>query len=945
MYKGMLTFLLLRFRLQRLRLVGASLLIGSTFGIACSRESPVVPSTTTATAAPAVTDVSPGSLRAGESVTITVTGANFERGATTVAVGGAGLAVSNVSIESSTSLTATLSATGQADIGAYEMTVSTRGGTSAPQTIRVTAPPPVSASTSPISIPFGKSATITVSGSGFVQGATTATVSGNGVVVTGITVSGVAASTSTPAAAARSTAPQGTTAIVNLSIADDAAPGTRWLTLTTDGGSVSVEFTIAPPIPGLSHFTASPSTITRGNSSTLIWSGITHAHTCTIDPRVGLVACSSGSASVSPATTTTYTLTLSGPSGTIKEEATIAVGLAPPTLGAVAPTAGVRGTTVPVTLTGSNFATGLTTVLVSGGDISVANVVVSDATSLRAEIVVPASATLGPRTVTVTTPSGTSGGQTFTVQAAAPTLMSISPASAQQGSTVVVTLSGSNFVSGSTSIAVGGADVTVGTIVVNDATSLSAEITVGSSATLGARSVTVTTPGGTSGTQTFTVTAAATPPTLTGISPAAGTQGATIAVTLTGTHFASGSTTVAVGGSGVTVSGVSVASATSLTASFAIGSTATTGARTVTVTTPAGTSGTHTFTVNAAAGLPTLTAISPNRGSQGTTARVLLTGTNFVGGATTVAVSGIGVTVSNVSVSSATSLTADFVLGGTASTGPRGVTVTTAAGTSGARTFTINQPSGSETFSYTGGTQIFLVPAGVTRLTVDAYGAQGGNGGSFGGLGASGGRVTATIGVAQGETLQIVVGGAGGNGFANGTGAAGYNGGGASLSSSVSGGGGGGASDVRQGGTTTGHRVVVAGGGGGGGARGFGGAFGGHGGSGGQTTGFGGNSGAGPTPGQGGGAGTPSAGGPGGSGISTGTPGQLEVGGDSGLGSNAGGGGGGGYYGGGGGGNGSAPSSGGGGGGGGSSYATATATAVSHQGGIRAGNGQVVLTW
>ena len=52
---------------------------------------------------------------------------------------------------------------------------------------------------------------------------------------------------------------------------------------------------------------------------------------------------------------------------------------------------------------------------------------------------------------------------------------------------------------------------------------------------------------------------------------------------------------------------------------------------------------------------------------------------------------GSGVTVGSIVVSSSTSLTANFVLDFTA-TGPRSVTVTTAAGTSGAQTFTVNPP-------------------------------------------------------------------------------------------------------------------------------------------------------------------------------------------------------------------------------------------------------------
>ena len=59
---------------------------------------------------------------------------------------------------------------------------------------------------------------------------------------------------------------------------------------------------------------------------------------------------------------------------------------------------------------------------------------------------------------------------------------------------------------------------------------------------------------------------------------------------------------------------------------------------------------------------PTLTNISPNQGSLGTTVTVTLTGTNFVIGATTVTVNSGGVTGSNVIVSSATSLTVDIAI-------------------------------------------------------------------------------------------------------------------------------------------------------------------------------------------------------------------------------------------------------------------------------------------
>ena len=80
-------------------------------------------------------------------------------------------------------------------------------------------------------------------------------------------------------------------------------------------------------------------------------------------------------------------------------------------------------------------------------------------------------------------------------------------------------------------------------------------------------------------------------------------------------------------------------------------STAADGFRTVTVTTAAGTSGARIFTITLPApGAPTLTSVTPNQGIQGSTVAVTLTGTNFVVGATTVNVSGGGVTVNNVVV-------------------------------------------------------------------------------------------------------------------------------------------------------------------------------------------------------------------------------------------------------------------------------------------------------
>uniref|UniRef100_A0AAU1HMP6 receptor protein-tyrosine kinase n=1 Tax=Streptomyces sp. NBC_00180 TaxID=2903632 RepID=A0AAU1HMP6_9ACTN len=254
----------------------------------------------------------------------------------------------------------------------------------------------------------------------------------------------------------------------------------------------------------------------------------------------------------------------------------------------------------------------------------------------------------------------------------------------------------------------------------------------------------------------------------------------------------------------------------------------------------------------------------------------------------------------------------------------------------------------TETFGYTGGAQSWTVPAGVTRIHVVADGAQGGRNG---GVGA---RVSSDLAVAGGQTLDIYVGGAGGN--VDG----GFNGGGRGalrerVAWYVDSGGGGGASDIRSSGGSPSDRLMVAAGGGGsaGGypSRAAGGSAG--------ADGSDGANGIAVTGGQGGKAGTASGGGAGGASGAyaaawpPGTAGELAVGGNGGnenvsslTGTNSGGGGGGGLFGGGGGGSGTwylnQDHSGGGGGGGGSSLDPDGGPAPTP---APAGNGQVTVTY
>jgi len=251
---------------------------------------------------------------------------------------------------------------------------------------------------------------------------------------------------------------------------------------------------------------------------------------------------------------------------------------------------------------------------------------------------------------------------------------------------------------------------------------------------------------------------------------------------------------------------------------------------------------------------------------------------------------------------------------------------------------TANAAVTSQTFT-TAGTSTFAVPAGVTSITVKAWGA-GGGGKSSAATGGGGGFAQATISVTPGESLEVKVGGGGGGGG----GGIGSNGGG----------GGGGYSALLRGATF----LIQAGGGGGGSAT-----LTGNGGAGGGVSGVAGTTSSGA---RGGGGGTASAGGAGGTGFAggDGAAGSANQGGTGGIAgdgsgggagaggtngggaggptgtgtSDAGGGGGGGRFGGGGGEAASASGIAGGGGGGGSSLVTGTNTVQTAGSGTTPGN-------
>lgn len=357
-----------------------------------------------------------------------------------------------------------------------------------------------------------------------------------------------------------------------------------------------------------------------------------------------------------------------------------------PVLTSISPNVGSQGATVPVTLTGSNFASG-DFVVIGSESISVTNVNVVSATQITATFVIPPGTPTGPSNVYISFSSFVSNSLTFTVVQPVPVLNLINPSSGTVGAGVPVTLLGANFLQGAT-VNVSSSDVTVSNVNLVSASQITATFIISPTAAVGPVGVSVSTSGGTSGTVNFNVVPP--PPSLGSITPAIGAQGAVVPISLRGFNFVSGAS-VGVSSTNITVSNVNVVSSTQITATLSIAFAAPTGSISVTVTTSGGTSTPVTFSITAAS-VPTLTSISPASGSIGATVPVTLTGTNFLSGAT-VSINNAGVTVSNVTVVSATQITATFAISPSVSAGVANVTVATANGTSGPVTFTVGSPA------------------------------------------------------------------------------------------------------------------------------------------------------------------------------------------------------------------------------------------------------------
>ncbi len=617
--------------------------------------------------APTVASVSPGSGSVNGGTPISISGTGFLSGAS-VTVGGT--AATGVTVVSGTSITATTPAHAS---GAVSVVVRNTDGQTGTLNNAFTYtgggnPAPTVTAISPNSGSTAGGTPVTITGTGFLAGAT---VSLGGTAATGVTVVNSTSITATTAAHSA-----GTVSVVVTNT--DAQSGTlansyTYSTGTGGGGTITfVQVNAAnPQTASASVPVAYPAAQTAGNLNIVAvgWNDTTSTVSSITDTR--------GNSYTQAGTTTTgtgmrqaiyYARNIAAGSNTVTVAFSQAAafvdvrvleysGLDTANPLDVTAVASGTGTSVSSGAATTNSATELIFGAgMTGGHYSaagtgfVSRIITSPDGDIAEDKIVSAT---GSNTATATLSYSApwvmqmatfraSGGGTGNP---APTVTSIAPNNGTTTGGTPITITGTGFLSGAT-VSLGGTAATGVTVV--SSTSITATTAAHTS---GAVSVVVTNTDAKSGTLSngYTYTASNPAPTVTSISPNSGSASGGTPVTITGTGFLAGAT-VKLGGTAAT--GVVVVNSTSITATTPAHAG---GAVSVVVTNTDAQAGTlnngYTY-INPA---PTVTSITPNNGTANGGTPVTITGTGFLAGAT---VSLGGTPATGVTVVNSTSITA-----------------------------------------------------------------------------------------------------------------------------------------------------------------------------------------------------------------------------------------------------------------------------------------------
>jgi len=569
---------------------------------------------------PTLSSLSPNSTAAGgPGFTLTVNGTGFASGlfsSASVLWNGSALSTSYISANQ---LTAVVPASLIASQGSASVTAVNPGGaTSNSLTFTITpgsARPTLSSLSPPSATPGGPAFTLTVNGSGFLNGAA---VQWNG---SGLSTSYISANQ--------------LTALVPASLI--ASQGSANVTVANPGGAASdpLTFTIAT---GLTLSSISPNfAIATGPAFTLTLNGSGFQNGALaefngVELSTSYVSASQLTALV-PANLIVYqgfpAVSVMNPNGAFSNSLTFTIGTyASAILSSLSPSSAVAGgPAFTLTVNGSNFQVGAT-VQWNGSGLSTSYI---SATQLSAFVPASLIVSQGSANITVMNPGGAfSNTLAFTIGAAgAPTLSSLLPSSAVAGGPpFTLTVNGSGFLNGAV-VQWNGSMLSTTYVSANQ---LTAFVPANLIASQGSANVTVANPGGAlSNSIAFTIGAAAAP-TLSSLLPSSAVAGGpAFTLTVNGSNFLNG-TVVQWNGSMLSTTYVS---ANQLTAFVPANLIASQGSANVTVMNPGGVaSNALSFAINPAIAGPTLSSLSPSFAAAGGPAFTLtVNGSNFQNGA------------------------------------------------------------------------------------------------------------------------------------------------------------------------------------------------------------------------------------------------------------------------------------------------------------------------
>jgi|GEM_PF-699018 len=484
--------------------------------------------------APTVSSISPSAGRVTSGVLATITGTNFQAGAT-VSVGGSAASVTGTS---ATTLFVTMPAHAA---GANNVVVTNPDSQTGTLVNGYTfqAAPTVSA-ISPATGALGGGTAVTLTGTGFLSGAT--------VSIGSSALSGMTVVSATSITGFTTSATSGAKDVVVTN--SDAQIGTLTNGFTYSAG------------PGVSSSSPAAGPLAGGTTVTVVGTGFATPMTVQVNGVAGTSVNVSSATSLSFVTPTnvagTYSIVVTD---NFSQSATLSNAFSyypAPTVTSIAPLAGPLAGGTAITITGTGFRSGAT-VSVGGVPITVGSV---GSTSITGTTGANSAGTYSAVVTNTDSQSGTGGSFGYR---AVPTVTAISPTSGTTAGGTTVTITGTNFFSGITA--------TIGAVTCTSPTYVSSTTMtcVTGFNPAGVTSIVATNnPDVQSGTGTNLFTYRS-PPILSSVSPSTGFIGGENTITLSGSGFASGAT-ITVGGN--TCTNVVVGSATTATCKTPTGASA-----------------------------------------------------------------------------------------------------------------------------------------------------------------------------------------------------------------------------------------------------------------------------------------------------------------------------------------------------------------------------------